>query len=146
MSKTLKLIREGEVMSLNETLMSARVVFKDRSELSSAELPILGRGSSSVAGDYWLPSIGDRAVCLMAPNDEQTGGGWILGTRFSKMDPPIKQGGRRLVFENGTAVEFDGADINITVAGNMNINVVGDVSISAGGTAYVKGSQIRLNE
>ena len=51
-----------------------------------------------------------------------------------------------MVFGNGTAVEFDEADINITVAGNLNINVTGTVSISSGGVTYVKGQEIRLNE
>ena len=146
MSKPQKLIREGEISSVNETLMSARVTFEDREGLTSAELPVIGRGSSSTAGDYWLPTVGDRAICLMAANDDQAGSGWILGTRYSEKDPPIKQGGRRLTFANGSAVEFDDKDLNITVAGNMNINITGDVSITAGGTAYVKGSQIRLNE
>lgn len=131
---------------MNESLMSARVTFADREKLTSAELPVLGRGSSSTAGDYWLPTVGDRAVCLMAANDAQSGSGWILGTRFSEKDPPIKAGGRRLTFGNGTAIEFDEEDINITVAGNMNINITGDVSLTAGGTAYIKGSEIRLNE
>ena len=146
MGKEQKLIREGKVTALNDTLMTARVSFEDRDALTSAELPILGRGSSSTAGDYWLPTIGDRAVCLMAANDERAGDGWVLGTRFSKLDPPVKIGGRRLVFGNGTAVEFDEADINITVAGNLNINVTGTVSISSGGVTYVKGQEIRLNE
>lgn len=140
------MIREGEVSSVNETLMSARVTFSDRENLTSAELPVLGRGSSSTAGDYWLPTVGDRAICLMAANDDQAGSGWILGTRFSEKDPPVKQGGRRLTFANGTAIEFDDKDINITVAGNMNINISGDVSLTAGGVAYVTGSEIRLNE
>ncbi len=138
MSKEEKLIREGVVTKINDTLMSARVSFEDRDSLTTSELPILGRGSSSVAGDYWLPSIGDRAICLFAPNDDQSGNGWIIGTRFSKLDPPVKQGGRRLVFENGTAVEFDDKDINITVAGDLNIKVTGNVSVS--------GSMIYLNE
>lgn len=154
MLKEQRLIREGEISAVNESLMSARVAFKDREELTSAEMPVLGRGSSSTAGDYWLPTVGDRAVCLMAPNDEQSGGGWIIGTRFSEKDPPIKAGGRRLTFGNGTAIEFSDADMNITVAndmnitisGKMNLSVSGDVSVSAGGTVYIQGSNVRLND
>ena len=146
MGETQRLIREGKVTAINESVMSARVSFEDRENLTSAELPILGRGSSSTAGDYWLPTIGDRAVCLMAPNDEQSGGGWIIGTRFSELDPPIKAGGRRLVFGNGTALEFVDGDVNMTVAGNLHIVSKGDVSIGAEGTVYIKGKEIRLNE
>ena len=146
MGREQRLIREGEVTALNETLMTARVSFKDRDNLTTAELPILGRGSSSVAADYWLPAVGDRAVCIFAPNDDQAGEGWILGTRFSKKAPPVKAGGRRLMFGSGTALEFEDGNMNLTVAGALNVKVNGAVSIEGGGTVYIKGAQIRLNE
>ena len=133
-----KLIREGVVSSVNETLMTARVTFEDRDNVVSAEYAIMGRGSTSMAADYWLPSVGDVAVCLCAPNGEESGEGWIIGTRYTEQSPPVKSGGRRLTMGNGTTVEMleDGA----------NITVTGDVNITATGSISVRGAMIYLNE
>ena len=140
-----KLIREGLVSSVNESLMTARVTFEDRDDAVSTELAILGRGSSSVQ-DYWLPNVGDTAVCLCAPNGEESGEGWIVGTRYNEQQPPMKAGGRRLIFPSGTTIEMLDEDINVTVAGNLNLTVTGTVSLTSGGVTYVRGSQIRLND
>ena len=133
-----KLIREGVVSSVNETLMTARVTFEDRDNVVSSELAIMGRGSTTVAADYWLPSVGDTAVCLFSPNGEESGEGWILGTRYTEASAPVKAGGRRLTLGNGTTVEMVEAGANITVNGDVNITASGSIS--------VKGAMIYLNE
>lgn len=133
-----KLIREGVVSSVNETLMTARVTFEDRDNAVSSELAIMGRGSTTVAADYWLPSVGDTAVCLFSPNGEESGEGWILGTRYTEQSAPVKAGGRRLTLGNGTTVEMLEAGANITVNGDVNITASGSIS--------VKGAMIYLNE
>ncbi len=132
-----RLIREGIVSEVNGELMTARVNFEDRDGLVSSELAILSRGASSVCGDYWLPSVGDTAVCLMAANAEESGEGWILGTRWTEPDPPTKSGGRRICFEDGTLIEYDEGKLNVTAAN--------DISISAAGNVYISGAQIHLN-
>ena len=132
-----RLIREGVVTEINASVMSARVAFEDRDALVSGELAILGRGSSSVA-DYWLPTVGETAVCLFAPNDEESGQGWLLGTRYNEKSPPTKAGGRRLKFADGTTLEY--------IDGTLNISVSGDINITAGGNINIKGARINLNE
>ena len=133
-----KLIREGVISAVNETLMTARVAFEDRDSLVSSEYAILGRGSTTVAADYWLPSVGDTAVCLCAPNGEESGEGWIIGTRYTEASAPIKAGGRRLTLGNGTTIEMIDEGANITVNGDVNITATGSIS--------VRGSMIYLNE
>ncbi len=133
-----KLIREGVVMSVNDSLMTARVTFEDRDAAVSAEYAILGRGSTSVAADYWLPSVGDTAVCLCAPNGEESGEGWIIGTRYTEQAAPIKAGGRRLTLGNGTTVEMIEDGANITVTGDVNLTATGNISVT--------GAMIFLNQ
>ena len=141
-----RLIREGVVTAINEASMTARVTFEDRDALVSSELPILARGSSSAAADYWLPSLEDTAVCIFAPNDDQSGQGWLLGTRYNEKNPPAKAGGRRVQFADGTTIEYVDGALNISVSGALNINVSGDINITADGNINIKGKQIHLND
>ena len=132
-----RLIREGVISDVNAEKMTVRVTFEDRDALVSGELPILVRGATDAA-DYWLPTIGETAVCLFAPNDDTGGQGWLIGTRYTEKKPPAETGGRRLTFADGTAIEILDGNINVTVSGEFNLTVKGNVKI--------RGSKIYLNE
>ncbi len=132
-----RLIREGVISEVNAERLTVRVTFEDRDALVSGELPILTRGSSDPA-EYWLPKVGETGVCIFAPNDEDSGQGWLLGTRYNEKNPPSKAGGRRLTFADGTELEIIDGNVNLTITGNFTLAVKGTVKIT--------GEKILLND
>lgn len=128
------LIRLGVVSSKNPSNMTVRVVFDGKENLVSAELPVLNRGSQQVK-DYWLPDVGEQVVCLFLPNSNGNGvnEGYVLGSHFSMRDAPVMTGDgiRRIDFGDGSYVEHDRSN------GNLTIHATGVVTIT--------GAEIRLN-
>ena len=80
-----ELIRVGIVTSTDPIKNTCRVTFEDKNNLVSSDLRILHRGSSAVK-DYWMPAVGDEAVCIFATNDENYCDGFIVGTLFNDKD------------------------------------------------------------
>lgn len=135
MSMLRRVIRIGNVSSLNPDNMSCRVTFPDMDDAVSRELPILNTGSG--AGKmYWLPSVGEQVLCLMIPSQGGRGSndGVVLGSFFNSVDKPVRtgEGIRRIDFGDGSYVEHD------RNTGNLTIKATGIVSIT--------GATIRLNE
>lgn len=126
------MVRVGTVSSTTPATMTARVVFEEKDETPSAELPILTRGSGGNR-DYWLPDVGDQVVCLFPANDKNHTTGFILGTYFTEKHPPnaAEQDVRRVDFGDGSFMEFNRA------AGSLTITCTGPVTIN--------GSTINLN-
>jgi phage baseplate assembly protein V len=156
------LIRVGRVSAVFPEHCTARVVFEDRANLISYELPTLGRGSLSTK-DYWLPDVDEQVVCLFLPNGNAQG--FIIGSPFSKVDPPPVNDPdkRHIAFSDGTFIEYDRSThtlfldakgpINIvtsnqvTISAEAGVNVVGDLtvsgSISADGDVTAGGISLR---
>lgn len=135
MSMLRRVIRIGNVSSLNPDNMSCRVTFPDMDDAVSRELPILNTGSR--AGKmYWLPSVGEQVLCLMIPSQGGRGSndGVVLGSFFNSVDKPVRtgEGIRRIDFGDGSYVEHD--------------RNTGNLTIKATGTVSITGATIRLNE
>lgn len=135
MSMLRRVIRIGNVSSLNPDNMSCRVTFPDMDDAVSRELPILNTGSG--AGKmYWLPSVGEQVLCLMIPSQGGRGSndGAVLGSFFNSVDKPVRtgEGIRRIDFGDGSYVEHD--------------RNTGNLTIKATGTVSIIGATIRLNE
>lgn len=135
MSMLRRVIRIGNVSSLNPDNMSCRVTFPDMDDAVSRELPILNTGSG--AGKmYWLPSVGEQVLCLMIPSQGGRGSndGVVLGSFFNAVDKPVRtgEGIRRIDFGDGSYVEHD--------------RNTGNLTIKATGTVSIIGATIRLNE
>lgn len=128
-----ELIRVGIVTSTDPIKNTCRVTFEDKNNLVSSDLRILHRGSSAVK-DYWMPAVGDEAVCIFATNDENYCDGFIVGTLFNEKDKPNanKQEITRIDFSDGTFIEHNAKShtLRIECAGNI----------------YLKGRRIYLNE
>lgn len=126
------LVRAGVVSSVNPAEGTVRVVFDDKDDMVSYDLPVLNRGSMRNK-DYWLPDVGEQVVCLFAPNGKNLNQGWILGSYFSDADAPqvASVDKRRIDFGDGTYIEYDRA------AHMLDIHCVGVVKIN--------GSIIHLN-
>ena len=118
------LVRVGKVSSVNQTTATARVVFDDRDNLVSAELPVLQ--SSCLANKFYgLPDVGDSVVCLMMPNDPN-GSGFVLGSFYHQNNPPPAQvqDTSMIKFGDGSFISFDRGkgDLLIKTKGNIKIN------------------------
>lgn len=130
-----RIIRVGNVSSVNPEAMTCRVVFRDMDNTVSDELPLLNTGSL-YCKEYWLPAVNEQVVCLMLPNSGGTGNseGIVLGSFFNEADPPVKTGIgiRRIDFGDGSYVEHDSNNGNLT--------------IKATGTITIKGTTVKINE
>lgn len=127
------MIREGKISAVYPERHSARVVFEDRDNLVSAELPILNPCASKNRG-YCLPDVGESVVCIFNPNAELEGTGFIIGSRYHEhVKPPANsQDVTRTEFADGTFLQYDRSKHE------LRIECVGKIIIN--------GSEIRLNE
>lgn len=118
------LIREGLVSSVDAEKCTARVVFHDRDNLVSAELPIL-QPASAKNQFYSLVDVGDSVVCIFAPN-AQDGCGFIIGSRYDdKNNPPAhNQDISCIKFSDGTTLSYNrqSHELEINCVGNIRIN------------------------
>lgn len=118
------LIRSGVVSSVNPETCAARVVFEDRDNLVSAELPIL-QSSCMNNRFYSLPDVGDSVVCLMVPN-AQDGTGFIIGSFYNDKNPPPAQAQdiSLIKFSDGTEIKYDRSkhELSVNCVGNIKIN------------------------
>ena len=118
------LVRSGVVSSVNPETCAARVVFEDRDNLVSAELPVL-QSACAENKFYSLPDVGDKVVCLMAPNADD-GSGFIIGSFYGEKNPPPAQSQdiTLIKFGDGTEIKYDRAkhELKINCVGNVKIN------------------------
>lgn len=130
--------RAGIVSSVNPASMTARVVFPDKDNLQSAELPILTMGALG-SKLYWMPKVGDHVACLFFQNSSSLNGGVILGSYFTDENPPnaASEGVVRFDFSDGTVIEYNenASSLTINCAGTINITGGGDVVV--GGVSLV---------
>lgn len=118
------LIRFGKISSVDPAKATARVVFSDRDDLVSAELPIL-QGVGLKNKSYMLPDVGESVVCLMTPNADD-GSGFILSSFYTDKVPPPAQSQdiSCIKFEDGTTISYDraGHTLSINCVGTIKIN------------------------
>ncbi len=123
------LVRVGRVSSTDPEQATVRVVFADRQNLVSYDLPVIVRQSLRNK-DYWMPHVGEQVVCLFLPNGNAQG--FILGSFYSTNDrPPVNTGEKRCVqFEDGTHLEYDSSNHTLTIIAQGPIHVVGQVTVA----------------
>lgn len=120
-----QLVREGKVTACYPEEHVCRVEFEDKGGLVSDKLPIL----TTWALDnkmYHMPDVGEKVVCLFASNADQTGTGWIIGSRFHDNSPPNAndQDITRTDFKDGTWIQYNRRthELRIECVGNVIIN------------------------
>lgn len=116
-------IKQAKVSSVNPARMRVRVVYEDRNDFVSDELPVLCLGSSANK-HYWLPDVGEQVA--VAEADEGDGQGFVLGSFYSDAMPPEEssQDIRKIKFSDGSYIEFNRS------TGNLNIVCTGDVTVN----------------
>ena len=144
------LVRVGRVSSVNTARATARVVFADRDNLVSMELPVL-QGSVQGARAYLLPAVGEHVLCLFLGTGVEQG--FIVGALYDRDNPPpvsgqviylrvaadcfvlINKSTKQVVVSTSGQVSITAAG-GVQIAGNVsvsgNLNVGGNVN--AGGT------------
>ncbi|ABO49751.1 phage baseplate assembly protein V [Desulforamulus reducens MI-1] len=129
------LIRVGQISSVNPEKCTARVMFQDKSDVVSYDLPVMVRGSLNNK-DYWIPAPGEQVICLFLSSGVAQG--FVLGSIYSEKDkPPVKDSNKRHIsFSDGTKIEYDAATHTLTV------NATGPVNIVAAGNVNVTGDVI----
>ena len=101
-----RLIRIGEVSSVDFVKGTARVVFDDYDGMVSGDLPVL-QFNTIGNQDYHMPDIGEDVLCLFLPNG--TVEGFIIGSFYAgEIIPPETTGEKRtVVFLDGTRFSYD---------------------------------------
>ncbi|MBR6711938.1 MAG: phage baseplate assembly protein V [Selenomonadaceae bacterium] len=122
--ETKNLIRYGKVSAVYPERATARVVYDDKDNMVSAELPVL-QAASYQSRFYSLPKVGDNVVCLMAPNGED-GFGFILGSFYSEVNKPPTTDGNKLMLNisDKLVIAFDESTSELTIncKGRIRIN------------------------
>lgn len=142
-----KLIKIGEVSSINPAKGTARVVFGDEDSVVSYDLQVLQRNTFKNQ-DYAMPDINEDVICLFLPCGSEDG--FILGSVYAgEITPPESDSNKRtVVFADGTKISYDRANhiLSATIRGTEeedgtsivatreNVNVVcsGTADIQAG--------------
>lgn len=73
------LIKIGQVNSVNPSQGTVQVLFPDKDDLVSNDLPMLNH-------EYNMPNVGDQVLCLFLGNGLETG--VCLGSFYSEVSPP----------------------------------------------------------
>lgn len=149
-------LRVGKISSLNYEKGTARVVYTDRDDCVTAELPFLAEFE-----EYYLPEVDDLVWVLHMPGGSSVKG-LILGRYWSKNHTPpdgAKQGLRRKDYSRkqgscyteyddpevgegneGKSVFHNDNDAEVTIDGKADVEVKGDVSLKSEGAVQINGA------
>lgn len=140
------IVRVGVVSSVGDEAGSARVLFDDRDDMVSFDLPVMQRQTSQNK-DYAMQDVGEQVVCLFLPSGVEQG--FVLGSLYSSQEsrPANSRDVRRVQFSDGTAIEYNRATHVLTadVQGNVVVNATGNINASAEGEVVITAPNITLN-
>ena len=118
------MVRVGKVSTVNGKDCRVKVVFPDKENCISDELPVIQMGSAETAG-YWVPEVGTQVLCLFLPNASGNGlsAGFVLGAYYSKTAPPKESDEkvRSIRFPDGSFIRYDGGTITINAASAIKL-------------------------
>lgn len=127
MSILQNLIRVGTVSSAKPTSGTVRVVFPDRDDLVSAELPVLISGGWGKGNAF--PLVGESVLCLFLGNGLQAG--YCLGIFYGDEDVvPGTNDQRGVWFEDGSYVYYDRAAGCLVVKAATGVKIEGDLVVT----------------
>lgn len=127
-------LRIGKISSINYTNGTARVLYTDRDNAVTAELPLL-------SNEYYMPAIDDLVLVCHLPNGGQAG--VIIGPFWNDNNrPPAGGAGTfRKDFDRDGNCYIKHAD------GTLEIHCNGKVEITCSGGVYINGnSAVTIDE
>ena len=134
------IVRIGRVSSIDPKTMGARVLFTDKDEDVSYDLPVIAMCAKNNR-EYHLPDIDTQVLCLFLPNTSAKGltTGFVLGSFYSDVDVPAENGTgiKSIRFEDGSYVRYEG--------GNIQIHACGNIDITADGNIVINGARVDIN-
>ena len=138
-----RLIKIGEVSSINAGACTCRVVFDDEDSLVSYDLPVLQRNTLENS-DYHMPSVGEDVVCVFPQGGDD---GFIIGSWYAgEITPPASTEDIRMVkFKDGTIVKYDMSSSTLTAtiqgteikADPQTVDITGTQTVNLNGGASV---------
>lgn len=125
-------IRVGRISALNYTNGTARVVYSDRDNAVTAELPLL-------SSEYYMPRVDDLVMVLHLPNGAEAG--LILGQFWCDGNRPPESGAglyrKDLDRAGGCTIRHqEGGPLQIICS--AGVEIVGSVTVSGDLTAQGK--------
>lgn len=138
------LIRVGRVSSINPGNATARVVFADRQNMVSYDLPVIVRQSLQNK-DYYMPDVGEQVLCLFLPSGNAQG--FCLGSFYSDADqPPVSDPNKRHVtFGDGTRVEYDRGTHTLTINAQGPVNIIAAGNVNVTGDVIADGISLKMH-
>ena len=150
--KANRLIKIGEVSSINPAKCTARVVFDDEDSLVSYDLPVLQRNTLE-NHDYFMPDVGEDVLCVFPQGSDD---GFIIGSWYAgDITPPASSEDIRMIeFKDGTKISYDRSshELNVkidgtTIKANRNtVDITGDktVNVESATSINIKSAVITL--
>jgi phage baseplate assembly protein V len=117
------LIRIGTVSSVNEENGTVRVLFEDKDNMVSDELPLLSY-------EYDMPDIKDQVLCIFLPNGIEKG--FCLGSFYSSVNQPSIRNKNVYYkkFDDGTSIQYNKSTKELTINSEHPININGAVKVN----------------
>lgn len=141
-----RLVRVGEVVSVDEQRGTVRVEFKDADGVVSYPLPVLSSKTHEDKAIH-LPDLGEHVVCIFLPNGQEEG--FVLGAFYSTADevPVASRDKRHIRFKDGSWFEYDRSTHKLSghvVGGDAELRVDKTFKAKAGESATVESPVIYL--
>lgn len=117
-------IRVGRISALNYTNGTARVVYSDRDNAVTAELPLL-------AAEYYMPQVDDLVLVMHLPNGAEAG--VIIGQFWTATHRPPQSGPklyRKDLDRKGRCIIRHTEDDKLEIICPDGIEITGDVNIN----------------
>lgn len=142
-----QIVREGVISAVFPERHTCRVVFPDKDDLTSAELPVLTLCSAQNKF-FSIPDVGTSVVCLFSGNADGTGTGFIIGSRFHDKSTPNADSidKTRMDFGDGTFIEYDRSthELKIKCAGKITIEASDEIDFK-GAKSFTLTAQKAVN-
>ncbi len=118
------MVRVGKVSTVNGAACRVKVVFPDKENCISDELPVIQIGGAGTAG-YWVPEVGTQVLCLFLPNASGNGlgAGFVIGAYYSQAMSPKEsdEAVRSIRFPDGSYIRYDHGEITINAASAIKL-------------------------